>query len=130
MFTSARQHSPTLLSFVGIFHYRKKVMEPYPGGYQNLIWNHWTPALKISVSPEGKKNARLLQPYLQAYFHPDTVKPLAIFWVLGSTVLRTLGWRGPFALQSNKVALFYSKALSPHFYLAPVNKIQVFSNNN
>ena len=103
MFTSARQHSPTLLSFVGIFYYRKKVMEPYPGGHQNLIWNHLTPALKISVSPEGKKNARLLQPYLPAYFHPDIVRPFAIFWVLGSTVLRTLGWCGPFALQSNKV---------------------------
>lgn len=71
-----------------------------------------------------------LSPIYRLIFHPEAVRPLAIFWVWGSTVLRTLGWRDPFAWQSNKVALFYSKALSPHFYLAPVNKIQVFSNNN
>ena len=130
MFTSARQYFPTLLPFVSILHYRKKIMEPYPGGPQSLFWNHLTPALKISVSPEGKKNEELLQPCPQAYFPPWSCKTTRYFLGLGEHILRTLGWRVPFAWQSNKVALFYSKALSPCFCFAQVNKIQLFSNNN
>ena len=82
-------------------------------------------ALIISMSPGGKRNARLSiliftnSPILQ----PETIRHLPI-----SLEVVSLLWTP--CLQSHKTAFFYaSNSVSQHFYLVPVNRGWVFNNN-
>lgn len=96
MFTSPRQHFPTLLSSESILHSRKKVTEDNLEGHQNLFWNHLTPAVMIPMAPGGEEECKSTSAPILTYspiFHPKTIRPL----------LASQSWEGEYSLESSSL---------------------------